>query len=409
MFASAGAGENSDAGRIPSCLRWVMKTTVQNFDVIVIGAGIAGVGIAAHLAQTQRVVVLEQEMQPGYHATGRSAAVFAECYGGNTVRQLSRGSRTFFESPPVGFSTHPLLTPRGFLFIAREDQREALEALASLPDLRGSARRLSADEAIRRMPLLRRDYLAEALLDGGASDIDVHALLQGYAAIVRRFGGQVRGKATVTAITRHMNRWRASTTAGDFESPLLVNAAGAWADHIAALARVEPIGLQPLRRSAALVDVPAAHDMARWPLTIDVGESFYFKPDAGRLLISPGDETPSSACNAIPDDLDLAIAVERIEAATSLDIRRMHSRWAGLRSFVADRSPVAGFASDAPGFFWLAGQGGYGIQTAPALSRAAAELLLNRDIPSDLADLGICRSALAPDRLRNGVSAECSG
>ena len=381
-----------------------MMSAIEKADVIVIGAGIAGIGIAAQLGSGVRVVVLEQEAQPGYHTTGRSAAVFAECYGGSTVRQLSRGSRPFFEQPPAGFAAHPLLVPRGFLFIARDDQREALEALASLPDMRAGARRLTAAESCARMPLLRRDYVADALVDDGASDIDVHALLQGYVAMLRRHGGQIRGHAQVTAITQHAQAWTVQTAAQVYEAPLLVNAAGAWADAIAALAGVAPIGLRPLRRTAALVDVPAADGMAHWPLTIDIDETFYFKPDAGRLLISPGDETPSEPCDAMPDDMDLAIAVERIEAATTLDIRRMHSRWAGLRSFVADRSPVAGFASDADGFFWLAGQGGYGIQTAPALSRFAAARLLGRPTPPDLADLGLQADALSPARLA-GITA----
>jgi D-arginine dehydrogenase len=375
-----------------------MSIPAQHFDVIVIGAGIAGVGIAAHLAETRRVVVLEREAQPGYHTTGRSAAVFAECYGGDTVRRLSRGSRAFFESPPPGFAEHPLLVPRGFLFIARDDQREALHALASEPDLRRSAQLLGARDACTRMPLLRPDYVAEALIDAGASDIDVHALLRGYVTLLRHRGGQLRGNAWVDAIERVDDAWRVATAAGQVEAPLLINAAGAWADEVAALAGVAPIGLQPLRRTAALVEMPPTPGMAAWPLTIDIDESFYFKPDAGCLLISPGDETPSPPCDALPDELDLAIAVERIERATTLDVKRIRSCWAGLRSFVPDRSPVAGFASGAPGFFWLVGQGGYGIQTAPALSRMAAALALDTDVPSDLADLGLTRAALAPLR-----------
>jgi D-arginine dehydrogenase len=376
-----------------------MSESVQKNDVIVIGAGIAGVGVAAQLGADYRVVVLEQEAQPGYHTTGRSAAVFAESYGGATVRLLSRGSRGFFMQPPAGFANDALLTPRGFLFIARDDQREALEALASQPDMRSTGTRMSVDAACDRMPLLRRDYVADALLDGGASDIDVHALHQGYAAMLRRNGGRMLCDARVTAIETHLGQWRVSSSAGVFEAPLLVNAAGAWADELAALAGVARIGLQPLRRTAALVDVPRVDGMERWPLTIDIDEDFYFKPDAGRLLISPGDETPSEPCDAAPDEMDLAIAVDRIERATTLDIRRMHSRWAGLRSFVADRSPVAGFATDAPGFFWLAGQGGYGIQTAPALSRFAASQLLGRAVPADLVDIGLKPAALSPVRV----------
>jgi D-arginine dehydrogenase len=265
--------------------------------------------------------------------------------------------------------------------------------------MRSTGTRMSAAAACERMPLLRSDYVADALLDQGASDIDVHALHQGYATMLRRNGGHIVCDARVTAIEKQLGNWRVSSSAGVFEAPLLVNAAGAWADEVAALAGVARIGLQPLRRTAALVDVPRIDGMERWPLTIDINEDFYFKPDAGRLLISPGDETPSEPCDAVPDEMDLAIAVDRIERATTLDIRRMHSRWAGLRSFVADRSPVAGFAPDAPGFFWLAGQGGYGIQTAPALSRFAASQLLGRPVPGDLADLGLTAAMLSAARL----------
>jgi D-arginine dehydrogenase len=375
-----------------------MTASIQNVDVIVIGAGMAGLGVAAQLGPKLRVVVLEQEAQPGYHTTGRSAAVFAESYGGPTIRLLSRGSRGFLMQPPAGFADAPLLVPRGFLFVAREDQRDELEALATQPDLRVTATRLSPHDACARMPLLRPEYVADALFDEGASDIDVHALHQGYAAMLRRNGGTLQCNARVTAIARQRENWQVTSEAGCFSAPLLVNAAGAWADEIAALAGVARIGLQPLRRTAALVDVPLATGMERWPLTIDIAEEFYFKPDAGRLLISPGDETPSEPCDAVPDEMDLAIAVDRIERATTLDVRRMHSRWAGLRSFVADRSPVAGFAADASGFFWLAGQGGYGIQTAPALSRFAASQLLGQPVPADLADLGLTAAALGATR-----------
>ena len=380
-----------------------MTETAQKIDVIVIGAGIAGVGIAAHLGPHLRVMVLEQEAQPGYHTTGRSAAVFSESYGGTTVRLLSRGSRDFLMQPPAGFAHDPLLVPRGFLFVAREDQRESLEALATQPDMRSTAIRMSPREACARMPLLRPGYVADALLDEGASDIDVHALHQGYAAMLRHNGGKLLCNARVTAIEKQRGSWCITSQAGRFEAPLVVNAAGAWADELASLAGVARIGLQPLRRTAALVDVPPCEGMAHWPLTIDIDEEFYFKPDAGRLLISPGDETPSPPCDAVPDEMDLAIAVDRIERATTLDVRRMHSRWAGLRSFVADRTPVAGFAADAPGFFWLAGQGGYGIQTAPALSRFAAAQLLGRPMPADLMDLGLTAKSLSAGRLQCAV------
>lgn len=373
----------------------------EKFDIVVIGAGIAGAGLAAELRAGLRVAVLEQEAQPGYHSTGRSAAVFAESYGGDTVRALSRASRSFLVQPTAGFTNTTLLTPRGFLFVARQDQLGQLHAFADLPDMRQTAQRLTQAQVQARMPLLRREYLAAALFDEGASDIEVHALHQGYLAAFKRNGGKLICNAGVEAIERNAEGWRLTTKAGVYDAALVVNAAGAWAERVGAMAGVSGIGLQPLRRTAALVDVPSTAGMEHWPLTIDIDEEFYFKPDAGRLLISPADETASEPCDVVPDDIDLAIAVDRIERATTLDIRRMHSRWAGLRSFVADRTPVAGFAPGAKGFFWLAGQGGYGVQTAPALSRFAASQLLGRTMPADLIDAGVFAEKLSPARLQN--------
>lgn len=374
---------------------------LHKFDVIVIGAGIVGAGVAAELGASVRAVVLEQEAQPGYHTTGRSAAVFAESYGGETVRALSRASRSFLTAPTPGFTNTTLLTPRGFLFVAREDQLGDLETFADQADMRLTAKRLTLTQTFKRMPLLRPEYLAGALFDEGASDIEVHALHQGYLAMLKRNGGKLVCNARANTIQKIGNLWRVSTRAGEFEAPLLVNAAGAWAEQVGNIAGVKGIGLQPLRRTAALVDVPLSVGMEHWPLTIDIDEEFYFKPDAGRLLISPADETLSEPCDAMPDDMDLAIAVDRIERATTLDIRRMHSSWAGLRSFVADRTPVAGFAPDASGFFWLAGQGGYGVQTAPALSRFAASQVLGLSLPADLVDVGLNTERLSPARLQN--------
>ncbi|MES2488915.1 MAG: FAD-binding oxidoreductase [Pseudomonadota bacterium] len=373
----------------------------DQYDVIVIGAGIVGAGVAAELGKGVRTLVIEQEAQPGYHTTGRSAAVFAESYGGETVRALSRASRSFLTAPTAGFTNTTLLTPRGFLFVAREDQLAQLETFADQPDMRLTATRLTLAQTFERMPLLRSEYVAGALFDEGASDIEVHALHQGYLSMLKRNGGKLLCNARVNTIQKIGNVWRVSAGAGEFEAPILVNAAGAWAEQIGSMAGVSGIGLQPMRRTAALVDVPASEGMERWPLTIDIDEEFYFKPDAGRLLISPADETLSEPCDAVPDDMDLAIAVDRIERATTLDIRRMHSSWAGLRSFVADRTPVAGFASDASGFFWLAGQGGYGVQTAPALSRFAASQVLGQSLPADLIDVGLSPEQLSPARLQN--------
>jgi D-arginine dehydrogenase len=359
-------------------------------DILVIGAGIAGASVADALAPSARVIVLEQEERPGMHSTGRSAALFSETYGNEVIRSLSRASRAFLASPPPGFCETPLIRPRGTLYIAADDQLDQLRALEVDA---GTFERLSGAEARRRVPILRPDSSAAALYESGAMDIDVDALHQGFLRRLRRAGGQVITEARVTALSWSAGRWTASTTQGDFSAPIVINAAGAWADRIAAIAGLAPLGLQPKRRTAALIDGPADLDFSGWPLVIDAGETVYFKPDAGRLLISPADETDTEPGDAQPDDLDVAIAVDRLEHMTTLSVRRIAHRWAGLRTFAPDRTPVCGYDPRTEGFFWLAGQGGYGIQTSPALARLAARLVLRT--PGDLAEL---ETALGPDR-----------
>jgi len=358
-------------------------------DILVIGAGIAGASVADALASSARVIVLEQEERAGLHSTGRSAALFSETYGNAMIRALSRASRAFLASPPDGFCDTPLIRPRGTLYIAGEDQ---LGRLRALEDGAGAFERLSGAEATARVPILRPEAAAAALYEAGAMDIDVDALHQGFLRRLRRLGGQVVADAPVTALTREAGGWTAATPQGEFSAPIVINAAGAWADPVAGIAGLAPLGLQPKRRTAALIDGPEL-DFAGWPLVIDAEETAYFKPDAGRLLISPADETDSEPCDAQPEDLDVAIAADRIERMTTLSIRRIAHRWAGLRTFAPDRTPVCGYDPRAEGFFWLAGQGGYGIQTAPALAALAARLVLRE--AGELADL---ETALAPDR-----------
>ena len=360
-------------------------------DILVIGAGIAGASVADALAPSAQVIVLEQEERPGMHSTGRSAALFSETYGNEVIRSLSRSSRAFLADPPPGFSETALIRPRGTLYIASADR---LEALRELEVDAGAFERLSGAEARRRVPILRPESSAEALYEAGAMDIDVDALHQGFLRRLRPAGGQIVTDASVTALRRAAGRWIATTSRGDFSAPIVVNAAGAWADRVAALAGLAPLGLQPKRRTAALIDGPTDFDFAGWPLVIDVDETVYFKPDAGRLLLSPADETDTEPGDAQPDDLDVAIAVDRLEHMTTLSVRRVAHRWAGLRTFAPDRTPVCGFDPRAEDFFWLAGQGGYGIQTSPALARLAARLVLR--MPGELAEL---ETALAPDRL----------
>jgi D-arginine dehydrogenase len=370
-------------------------------DFLIVGGGIAGLSAAAWLAPHGRTLVLERESQPGYHASGRSAALYAEHYGNATVRALTRASGRFLKSPPPGFADHPLLSRRGALLIARRDQLHRLRsAEEQMRAAGGRPQRLGWAEAMARIPILAPGYGAEALLDPDAMDIDVHALMQGFLRMSRRAGSAFMPDAEVLALDRAAGLWHARTRAVECIAPVLVNAAGAWADGIAALAGLPPLGIQPLRRSAATVDAPPGLDVSSWPAAIDVEEQFYFKPEAGRLLLSPADETPSPPCDAQPEELDLAVAVDRIERATTLKVARLQRRWAGLRSFAPDRTPVAGFDPLAEGFFWLAGQGGYGIQTSAAMGAVAGALASGGTFPVEIVEEGVRAVELAPGRLR---------
>jgi D-arginine dehydrogenase len=364
----------------------------------------AGVSAAAVLAERLNVLVIEQESQPAHHATGRSAALFSAIYGGEAVRALSRGSQAFLYEPPAGFAEAPLVRRRGSLYIARADQAAAFEAFASPPDVAAAVRRLEPSEALALCPILRPDHAAFAALEPDSADVDVHALHQGYLRRLRAEGGRLVTDHAVEALEKTPEGWRVRTGGTSFAAPVVVNAAGAWADEVAELAGARPIGLQPMRRTALLVDPPEGVRVDNWPMVIDVEETFYFKPDAGLLLLSPADETPSPPCDAQPEALDVAVAIDRVQTATTLEVRRVRHRWAGLRSFVADRAPVAGWDREAAGFFWLAGQGGYGIQTAPAMARTAAALLQNEALPGDLVDAGVDPRALSPERLQGPIS-----
>lgn len=371
----------------------------KNHAIIVIGAGIAGASVAAELASQARVLLLEREDRPGYHTTGRSAALFTIAYGPPVIRALSRASHGFFREPGSRFIAQPLLKQRGVIFAAHEGQLAALEDLAD--ELGDAVRSLTRESALSMMPLIRPDYLAGALMDDSAADIDVDALHQHYLKTFQALGGAMRINAGVTAIRREADGWTVEAGGERFHAATVVNAAGAWADEIATMAGIAPVGLVPKRRTAVLIDPPAGHEPDRpnlWPMVVDAEEGFYLKPDAGLLLISPADETPSPPCDAQPEELDVAICVDRIETAFDIPVRRIAHKWAGLRSFVADKCPVIGYAPDADGFFWLAGQGGYGIQSAPAAARTAAALVLGQPLPEDIAAEGVTAEALSPAR-----------
>jgi D-arginine dehydrogenase len=372
---------------------------LERADVIVVGAGMAGASVAFELAATRRVLLLERERQPGYHTTGRSAALFTETYGNAAMRALTRASKAFFVDPPAGFASTPLLSPLGTLLVARAEQLPALErARDECAALVDNLAWWSAEEVRARVPCFDPEQVAGGLLEPDAMDIDVHALHHGFLRGLRARDGVLLCNAEVRALARYGDRWRVQTPIGEFAAPVLVNAAGAWADEIGRLAGGRPIGLVPLRRTAITFDPPPGADADRWPAVIDIDEQWYFKPDAGRLLASPADETPSPPCDAQPDEYDVALLVDRLARHTTLQVPRIRARWAGLRSFVADRTIVAGFDAQADGFFWLAGQGGYGIQTAPAVARLSAALIMGEAIPSDIAAVGVDAEALSPSR-----------
>jgi D-arginine dehydrogenase len=379
--------------------------SVTAADCLVIGGGIAGASVARWLAPSARTIVLERESQPGYHSTGRSAALFMESYGNAQVRALTRASRAFFEQPPAGYGDHPLLTSRGALFVATEAQRDAYERhWEVLRSISSNAHRLSADAACAMVPVLRRERLLGAILEPEAVDMDVHALHQGFLRDVRRAGGTLVCDAEVQAIERHGADWRVHAGTAVYQAPVVINAAGAWADEIARLAGTRGIGLEPRRRSAFMFAPPAGLDTHAWPLLFGADEDWYIKPDAGLLLGSPANADAVAPHDVQPEELDIALAIHRIEEATTLTIRRPGHTWAGLRSFVADEGLVGGFDDTAAGFFWLAGQGGYGIQTCAAMGEACAALARGLPVPERLAGFGISAEMLSPARLARGAT-----
>jgi D-arginine dehydrogenase len=366
-------------------------------DAIVIGGGIAGVSTAYFMSAHARVCVLEHEEHPGVHSTGRSAALFSESYGPAQVRALTHASRPFFKQPPPGFAQNAILSPRGLLVIGAREQAPQLEALyESVLPFATEARLLSAREIQMTVPVLLPQVASVGVLDAGAADIDVNELHQGFIRGLKARGSELRCSVAIGSIERVSGRWEADCGAQVFRAPLLINAAGAWVDEVAALAGVAPIGIEPRRRSAFLFAPPEGLSVAHWPFVCDVDERYYFKPDAGMLLGSSANADPVPPHDVQPEDLDIALAIHRIEEATTMRIQRPTRTWAGLRSFVADGDLVGGFAPAAPGFFWVAALGGYGIQTSAAMGEACANLALQRPLPAHLADAGIAAAMLAP-------------
>lgn len=372
-------------------------------DVLVIGGGIAGMSAAARIAGRANTVVLERESALGYHSSGRSATFYHFGIGNDAVRGMTAASKDFFAHPPAEFADTPLWSEKAALFIADESMLPDLDALhLQMNRFTDTIHRVTRDEMKEIVPVLKTGEggIIEGLLDTGGRKLDADALLHGNARALRRRGGRVVCNAEVSAIHFAADRWVVDTLAESFSARILVDAAGAWADHVALMAGVKPLGVQPLRRTIIGFAPPDDLDVSNWPFTKTASDDgFYMLPDAGLLLASPMDVTPSEPCDVQPDDYEVALAAWRVEAATTLKVDRIRARWAGLRSFVADRVPTAGFAPDAPGFFWLAGQGGYGLQTSPAMALAAEALMFGLAWPRELEARGLKPEHIRPERL----------
>lgn len=366
-------------------------------DVVVIGGGMAGISAACEIAKTHSVILVEQEAHLAYHSTGRSAAMFFQNYGSGPIRPLTVASHGFFTAPPSDLTDGSLIHPRGAIWIARPDQATRLSEVAAAGRATGShVVELTAGEVVSRVPVLRREMLAGGLWEPDPFELDVAAIHQAYLRGFRKEGGTVLTSSPVRSLVRRDAHWQVAAGDDKLEAGTVVNASGAWGDVVAKLAGVFPVGLQPMRRTAFMVPGEAA--WSTWPMVVDVDQDFYFKPDGPQLLCSPADETPSPPTDARPDPLDVALAIERINQATTLQIRSVRSEWAGLRSFAPDRSLVIGPDPDQSSFVWLVGQGGTGIQAAPAAAELTASLVRGEGVPAHLEAAGVDYDELRPGR-----------
>ena len=373
---------------------------MRECDFLIIGAGVGGTSCANFLARDHSVVLLEMEDRAGYHTTGRSVAVYTEAYGPRTIRALAIAGGEFFQHPPSSFTEIPLCKTSGLVFIAREEQTTTLfSALEAVKELSANIAEISVEKVCELVPVMRPDYMAAAFLDPNTLSLDVDAIYQGYIRGLKSNGAKLVTDAEALGFERKGDKWHVQTKAGEFVAPVVINAAGAWADVVAERAGARRVGLQPKRRTVIAFPVPDGIDASQWPVIFDCQEEFYFKVDAGTILGSPADETPVPPQDIQPEELDIAITVERLEQATTLKVDRIIRKWAGLRSFVDDQVPVVGYAPDLDGFFWCAGQGGYGIETSYGMGRTSAALAAGRGLPADVEALGVTENDLAPQRL----------
>lgn len=368
-------------------------------DVVIVGGGIVGASAAYFLSQHGSVALVEREEHFSYHSSGRTAAQFTVGIGAPTMRRMAQASRSFLEAPPEGFCTHPILTPRGCLTVAKAGKEGVLRRLQdNLASVGARADYLDKEAALSLFPALVADKVDAGVYEPDAMDIDVDVLLQGYLRGAKARGAALLTRIPVQGVSRENGAWRVRWQGGEIAAPILVNAAGAWADEVTRMAGLEPIGIVPYRRTAFTFALQKDFDTRSWPHVGTVDYNWYVKPEPGCLMGSLSDAVPTQPGDVYPEDLDVAQAIANIEADTRLHVGRPLSQWAGLRSFVADRNPVAGTRPDAPGFFWLAGQGGCGILTSPAMGQALAALAAGHELPGDLLEIGVSARDLSPAR-----------
>ena len=370
---------------------------MNSFDIIVIGAGIAGMSVAAQLSKTRKVVVVEMEDVAAYHTTGRSAASYEPNYGPPPMLALTRASADFFNKPPPGFADAALLTPRDSLFIEAQGQENHT---ANLLALASGLEEISIAAARQKFPVLREDYAKRVFLDAHTADMDVDLIYRGFQRQFKANGGALRLSAPVTSLRRVGKIWQAVAGDQNYSASIIVNAAGAWGDVVAAMAGVAAIGLVPKRRSIGVIPFVHAEPFADWPMVTDMGETWYAKPQSGKLIVSSADATPVEPHDAYADDMAIAEGVDRLMTATTIEVERLEHSWAGLRTFARDGNPVVGFDPSTEGFFWLVGQGGYGIQSCPSLSETAAHMVRGENIPAHIMDHGLDLNHITPERLR---------
>lgn len=380
-----------------------VSSEVKTTDFIIIGGGIAGASAGFELCKKGRVIIVEKESQAGYHTTGRSSAIFQKSYNkcDPLLNILVRTSEDFLRHPPEGFAPQPLLEDRPLIYITRPENQDALDLLqGKLSDIDVRTEFIGNQAAGQLMPVLAPKYQGRVLLEHGAADIDVSALHQGYLRAIKNAGGEIITKAEVIALAKQDDLWQVTTTKDIYQAKIVINAAGAWVDQIAEMADLSPIHIQPLRRTVIMVALPDSISADGWPLVLDVAEKYYFKPEQGKILMTPGDEKPMPPSDVQPEEIDIAYGAHFLEQATSLKVGKIDHSWAGLRNLMADGHPVVGFDPQTEGFFWLAGQGGFGIKTAPAMGRITASLVMGEGLPQDMADLGLSEDQISVRRVK---------